>query len=39
MARLRELLGMPASDLFRSEAEVLEDAYRLQGARIAYEVT
>jgi uncharacterized protein (DUF488 family) len=39
MARLREMLGMPVSDLFRSEAEVLEDAYRLQGARIAYEVT
>jgi uncharacterized protein (DUF488 family) len=38
MARLRELLGLPESDLFRSEAEVLEDAYRLQGARIAYEV-
>jgi uncharacterized protein (DUF488 family) len=39
MARLRELLGLPASDLFRSEAEVLEDAYRMQGARIAYDVT
>jgi len=39
MARLRELLGLPVSDLFRSEAEVLEDAYRHQGARIAYEVT
>jgi uncharacterized protein (DUF488 family) len=39
MSRLRDRLGLPASDLFRSEAEVLEDAYRLQGARIAYEVT
>jgi uncharacterized protein (DUF488 family) len=39
MARLREQLGLPATDLFRTESEVLEDAYRLQGARIAYEVT
>jgi uncharacterized protein (DUF488 family) len=39
MARLREMLGLPERDLFRSAVEVLEDAYRIQGARIAYEVT
>src|SRR5262249_19742384 len=36
MRRLRKLLGLPESDLFRSEAEVLDDAYRMQGQRIAY---
>jgi hypothetical protein len=39
MARLRERLELPESDLFRTAQEVLEDAYRTQGARIAYEVT
>jgi uncharacterized protein (DUF488 family) len=39
MARLRQRLGLPESDLFRTPAEVLDDVYRLQGARIAYEVT
>jgi uncharacterized protein (DUF488 family) len=38
MARLRKLLGLPESDLLRSEVEVLEDAYRIQGQRIAYEL-
>jgi len=37
LARLRERLRLPESDLFRSEEEVLEDAYRMQGERIAYE--
>ncbi|MBM3752805.1 MAG: DUF488 domain-containing protein [Acidobacteria bacterium] len=36
LARLRRSLSLEAIDLFRSEAEVLEDAYALQGARIAY---
>ena len=38
MARLREKLGLPVSDLFRTAAEVIEDAYRIQGERIAYEI-
>jgi uncharacterized protein (DUF488 family) len=35
--RLREKLHLPESDLFRTPADVLEDAYRMQGERIAYE--
>ena len=35
--RLRDQLNLPESDLFRTPQEVLEDAYRLQGERIAYE--
>ncbi|SPF49997.1 conserved hypothetical protein [Candidatus Sulfopaludibacter sp. SbA4] len=35
--RLAVLLNLPESDLFRSHEDVLEDAYRLQGNRIAYE--
>ena len=38
MERLREQLKMPESDLFRTPEDVLEDAYRMQGERIAYEV-
>jgi uncharacterized protein (DUF488 family) len=38
MERLRERLGLPESDLFRTPEQVIEDAYRLQGDRIAYEV-
>ena len=30
-------LRLPESDLFRTPEEVLEDAYRMQGDRIAYE--
>ena len=37
MQRLRDQLKLPESDLFRTPEEVLEDAYRLQGERIAYE--
>lgn len=37
MERLRTQLKLPESDLFRTPAEVLEDAYRMQGDRIAYE--
>jgi uncharacterized protein (DUF488 family) len=36
MVRLRQWLGLPESDLLRNEADVLEDAYRIQGARMAY---
>jgi uncharacterized protein (DUF488 family) len=37
VARLREKLRLPECDLFRSPEEVIEDAYRMQGERIAYE--
>jgi uncharacterized protein (DUF488 family) len=37
LIRLREKLHLPESDLFRSPQEVMEDAYRMQAARIAYE--
>ena len=37
MTRLLRLLHLPDQDLFRSHEEVLEDAYRIRGARIAYE--
>ena len=37
MARLLRLLDLPDQDLFRSHDEILEDAYRIRGARIAYE--
>jgi uncharacterized protein (DUF488 family) len=36
-ARLLRLLNLPEQDLFRSHEEILEDAYRIRGARIAYE--
>lgn len=35
--RLLRLLDLPDQDLFRSHQEILEDAYRIRGARIAYE--
>ena len=38
LIRLRERLHLPESDLFRSPAEVMEDVYRMQGERIAYEM-
>ena len=38
LIRLREKLHLPESDLFRSPEEIIEDAYRMQGERIAYEV-
>ena len=34
--RLLNLLGLPPGDLFRSRAEVLDEAYERQGDRIAY---
>lgn len=37
LVRLREKLKLPEYDLFRSPEEVIEDAYRMQGQRIAYE--
>jgi uncharacterized protein (DUF488 family) len=37
LIRLREKLHLPESDLFRSPEEIIEDAYRMQGERIAYE--
>ena len=37
LVRLREKLHLPENDLFRSPEEVIEDAYRMQGERIAYE--
>ena len=36
VARLRERLDIPAEDLFRSQAELIEAAYDLQGRTIAY---
>jgi len=38
MERLRGMLKLPESDLFRTAEDILEDAYRMQGERIAYEV-
>jgi len=37
MARLLRQLNLPASDMFRTPEETLADAYRLHGARIAYQ--
>ena len=37
LERLREKLKLPEYDLFRSPEEVIEDAYRRQGERIAYQ--
>lgn len=37
ISRLISLLGIPGEDMFRTRADVVEDAYRAQGARIAYE--
>jgi uncharacterized protein (DUF488 family) len=34
--RLRDNLRLPERDLFRTREDVLDDAYRLQGDRIAY---
>ncbi len=39
VSRLRQMLKLPENDLFRSNADVLNDAYCLQEARIAYETT
>ena len=36
MLRLARLLDLPEHDLFRSPADLIEEAYRLQGDRIAY---
>jgi len=36
VTRLLRQLGLPEGDLFRSREEVIEDAYELQGERIAY---
>lgn len=37
LSRLADLLGVPGEDMFRTRADVFEDAYRAQGQRIAYE--
>ena len=37
VTRLRDKLGLPESDLFRSPDAVTEDVYLIQGGRIAYE--
>ena len=37
LERLRAQLKLPESDLFRTTKDVLDDAYRMQGERIAYE--
>lgn len=37
MERLMRQLKLPEGDMFRSRSDWLEDAYRLQGDRIAYE--
>lgn len=37
MARLLKQLGLPENDLFRSKEDVLDEAYRIQGEKIAYE--
>lgn len=37
VARLLRRLKLPDRDLFRSHEEVVEDAYRVQGERIAYQ--
>ncbi len=37
LARLRAKLKLPEYDLLRSPEDVIEDAYRMQGERIAYE--
>lgn len=36
MQRLMRLLNMPEGDLFRTQDDLLEEAYKKQGARIAY---
>lgn len=35
--RLCHLLGLPDQDMFRTRIDVVDDAYRIQGARIAYD--
>lgn len=37
MARLLKQLGLSENDLFRSKEDVLDEAYRIQGEKIAYE--
>ena len=39
MRRLVRQLGLPEHDLFRSDHELIADAYRIQGERIAYAPT
>lgn len=39
MARLLDSLGIAAHDMFRTREQILEDAYRRQGSRIAYDRT
>jgi hypothetical protein len=35
--RMLQLVKMPDTDMFRSRAEILAEAYHVQGERIAYE--
>lgn len=39
MARLMESLGMSSHDMFRSREQILDEAYRCQGRRIAFDRT
>jgi len=39
IARLLRQLNLEESELFRSHEDIIEDAYRIQGERIAYEVS
>jgi hypothetical protein len=36
MSRLIRQLHLPEEDMFKSRGEILDEAYRLQGERIAY---
>ena len=37
LSRLLEVLGLPEGDMFKSRDRFVEDAYRIQGERIAYD--
>jgi uncharacterized protein (DUF488 family) len=39
VSRLKRILRLPEDDMFRSSEDVLDDAYRLQEARIAYDAS
>jgi hypothetical protein len=38
LSRLARMVNLPEHDMFHSREELLADAYRRQGERIAYEV-
>jgi uncharacterized protein (DUF488 family) len=39
LGRLMRQLGLPETDMFRSEEDVPSDAYQIQESRIAYRIT